>query len=176
MVSEQEQSSECFSGCWCSLVKHCYIHGCLASLYPVTSSFFPHNLHCVLTVYSLQIRLRESQGSCTSGSQGLFCCISADCKWKQNERLSNSSWFILFWCEFGISWSILACTQEVFSVWAMLDFKEYFYLFHLSVISLTSIKVLAAIQESRLASLQIFSQMPVIRIYVGTSSWQTGNC
>lgn len=42
-------------------------------------------------------------------------------------------------------------------MWSALDFKT-FYLFHLSVISLTSIKALAAIQESRLCKLaDIFS-------------------
>lgn len=66
---------------------------------------------------SLQIRLRESQMSCTSGSQGLFCCISADCKWKQNGRgwVTLLGLYFLMWI-----WEELKCpsmyTRSVFSV------------------------------------------------------------
>lgn len=110
----------------------------------------------------LQSRLRENQGSHTSGSQGLFSWSSAENKWKQNGRLSNSACFVLFTCIWKswtwASWLVhQQCFQWAALVWSALDFKT-FYLFHLSVISLTSIKVLAAIQESRLCKLaDIFS-------------------
>lgn len=47
--------------------------------------------------------------------------------------------------EFSMSYTGVEC----FGLW------DYFYLFHLSVISLTSIKALAAIQESRLCKLAV---------------------
>lgn len=158
---QQQQNWVCFSGCLCSSVRLWYIHKTrpnpIISFFLSFSTCFKLGVPCVL-----QTRLRENQESHTSGSQGLFSCSSAENKWKQNGRLSNSSCFVLFTCIWKswtwASWLVhQQCFQWATLVWSALDFKT-FYLFHLSVISLTNIKVLAATQESRLCKLaDIFS-------------------
>lgn len=108
-----------FSGCSCSSSDAGIYMGAWPGLTQLPLEFFFMWL-IPCTPYILHIRLREIQDSRTSGSQGLFGCVSADGKWKQNGRLSNSSCFVGFlgfffhmrlgWAEVGIP----ACT--VFSV------------------------------------------------------------
>lgn len=175
--SEQQQSWECFSGCLCSSVRLWYIHKARPD--PITSFLvFPLDLHWECPVYWKQGSERV-KGATHLAHRG--CSLAVLLRINENKM---GGWVTLLVLYFLYAFGRAGFghpglyTSSVFSelhwcrvLWTLRLSTSSIYLSSVSPV----LKSWLPYRNPDFASLQIFSQMPVIRIYMGTSSQQTGN-